>query len=67
MIFVQQWDLGEFRRPGAKKSATRWGTKQEFISAVTAAKSHDINVIIDAVLNVSLPVFITSRLTIQKA
>ncbi|EIM91274.1 glycoside hydrolase family 13 protein [Stereum hirsutum FP-91666 SS1] len=43
------WDLGEFDQKGTK--ATRWGTKEELQQAVSTAKAHGIDVIIDAVLN----------------
>src|SRR3954451_24937391 len=52
---ISQWDLGEFTGPGRSRStATRWGTKSELLSAINAAKLHGIDVIVDAVLNVSL-------------
>lgn len=34
--------------------ATRWGTREEFIQACETAKAHGIDILIDAVLNVSL-------------
>ncbi|KAI0956156.1 hypothetical protein AcV7_006632 [Taiwanofungus camphoratus] len=43
------WDLGEFDQKGTV--ATRWGTKDELIRAISVAKAHGIDVIIDAVLN----------------
>ncbi|KAI0749357.1 alpha amylase [Daedaleopsis nitida] len=43
------WDLGEFYQKGT--IPTRWGTKEELVRAVAAAKSHGIDVLIDAVLN----------------
>ena len=46
-----QWDLGEFKQKGTV--ATRWGTKEELLSAVRVAKESGIDVLIDAVLNVS--------------
>ena len=45
-----QWDLGEFDQKGSV--ATRWGTKEELLKACNAAKQSNLNVIIDAVLNV---------------
>jgi hypothetical protein len=47
-----QWDIGEFNQKGTV--ATRWGTKEEFIQAIAVAKKHGIEVLIDAVLGVSL-------------
>ncbi|KAI0367737.1 alpha amylase [Pilatotrama ljubarskyi] len=43
------WDLGEFYQKGT--IATRWGTKEELVSAIAAANAHGIDVLIDAVLN----------------
>lgn len=43
------WDLGEFHQKGTV--ATRWGTKEEFLSCIRTAKSHGIHILIDAVLN----------------
>lgn len=43
------WDLGEFNQKGTV--ATRWGTKEEFLSCIRTAKSHGIHILIDAVLN----------------
>ncbi|KAL1949454.1 hypothetical protein VTO73DRAFT_8335 [Trametes versicolor] len=43
------WDLGEFYQKGT--IATRWGTKEELVRAVAAAKAHGIDVLIDAILN----------------
>ncbi|KAI0684103.1 alpha amylase [Cytidiella melzeri] len=43
------WDLGEFDQKGSVQ--TRWGSKEELVSAIAAAKAHGINVLIDAVLN----------------
>ncbi|GJJ08645.1 hypothetical protein Clacol_002864 [Clathrus columnatus] len=43
------WDLGEFDQKDGK--ATRWGTKDQFISACSTAKAHGLGTIIDAVLN----------------
>lgn len=45
-----QWDLGEFERNGVTK--TRWGTREELLSATRAAREHGIDILIDAVLNV---------------
>jgi alpha-amylase len=45
-----QWDLGEFDQRGSV--ATRWGTKEELLRACDAARQSNMNVIIDAVLNV---------------
>ena len=44
------FDLGEFDQKGT--IATRWGTKDELLHAVSVAKAHGIDVLIDAVLNV---------------
>jgi hypothetical protein len=33
--------------------ATRWGTREEFLRACDAARLHGIDILIDAVLNVS--------------
>ncbi|KAJ3871609.1 glycoside hydrolase family 13 protein [Lentinula edodes] len=43
------WDLGEFDQKGS--IATRWGSKEEFLSACRVAKEHQVDIIIDAVLN----------------
>ncbi|KAI0078840.1 glycoside hydrolase family 13 protein [Panus rudis PR-1116 ss-1] len=43
------WDLGEFEQKGT--TATRWGTKQQLLEAVAAARNAGIDVLIDAVLN----------------
>ncbi|KAH8099936.1 alpha amylase [Cristinia sonorae] len=43
------WDLGEFDQKGTV--ATRWGTKDELLSAIASAKAYGIDVLIDAVLN----------------
>ncbi|KAG6817650.1 hypothetical protein H0H87_005407 [Tephrocybe sp. NHM501043] len=43
------WDLGEFERKGIVE--TRWGTKDELLSACRVAKECGIDIIIDAVLN----------------
>ncbi|KAF9066613.1 glycoside hydrolase family 13 protein [Rhodocollybia butyracea] len=43
------WDLGEFDQKGTV--ATRWGSKEELLSACRVAKEHQIDIIIDAVLN----------------
>ncbi|KAH6913114.1 alpha amylase [Coprinopsis sp. MPI-PUGE-AT-0042] len=43
------WDLGEFERNGVTK--TRWGTREELLSATRAAREHGIDILIDAVLN----------------
>ncbi|TFK40368.1 glycoside hydrolase family 13 protein [Crucibulum laeve] len=43
------WDLGEFNHKGTIK--TRWGTKEEFLSACKVAQEHGIDILIDAVLN----------------
>lgn len=45
-----QWDLGEFDQKGTV--ATRWGTREQLLHAVEAARAHGIDVLIDAVLNV---------------
>lgn len=49
----QQWDLGEFDQKGS--TSTRWGSKDDLLAAVTAAKACGIDVLIDAVLNVCSP------------
>ncbi|KAI0359895.1 alpha amylase [Trametes cingulata] len=43
------WDLGEFYQKGT--IATRWGTKEELLSAIAVANAHGIDVLVDAVLN----------------
>ncbi|KZT20149.1 glycoside hydrolase family 13 protein [Neolentinus lepideus HHB14362 ss-1] len=43
------WDLGEFNQKGS--ISTRWGTKDELLSAIETARTHGIDVLIDAVLN----------------
>ncbi|KAG2017735.1 alpha amylase [Coprinopsis cinerea AmutBmut pab1-1] len=43
------WDLGEFMHKGTTK--TRWGTRDELLSACKLAKEHGIDILIDAVLN----------------
>ncbi|KAF5391545.1 hypothetical protein D9757_002344 [Collybiopsis confluens] len=43
------WDLGEFDQKGTV--ATRWGSREEFLSACRVAKEHDVDILIDAVLN----------------
>ncbi|KAI0264421.1 glycoside hydrolase family 13 protein [Gloeopeniophorella convolvens] len=43
------WDLGEFHQKGT--TSTRWGSKEELLSAISNAKLHGIDVLIDAVLN----------------
>ncbi|KAI0303756.1 glycoside hydrolase family 13 protein [Multifurca ochricompacta] len=43
------WDLGEFHQKGTIN--TRWGSKDELLSAIAVAKQHGIDVLIDAVLN----------------
>ncbi|KAF9052412.1 glycoside hydrolase family 13 protein [Hymenopellis radicata] len=43
------WDLGEFNQKGSV--STRWGTREEFLSACRTAKEHNLDIIIDAVLN----------------
>ena len=48
---ISQWDLGEFEQKGG--IATRWGTREEFLSACQKAKTYNIGILIDAVLNVS--------------
>lgn len=45
-----QWDLGEFNQSGTVK--TRWGTREELLSACKTAREHGIDILIDAVLNV---------------
>jgi alpha-amylase len=47
-----QWDLGEFHQKGTTN--TRWGSKDELLRAISVAKQHGIDVLIDAVLNVRL-------------
>ncbi|KAI0250198.1 glycoside hydrolase family 13 protein [Lactifluus subvellereus] len=43
------WDLGEFHQKGTTN--TRWGSKEELLRAISVAKQHGIDVLIDAVLN----------------
>lgn len=43
------YDLGEFDVKGGKR--TKWGTKEEYLSAIKEAKKNGIVVYIDAVLN----------------
>lgn len=43
------WDLGEFVHKGDIR--TRWGTREELLSACKAAREHGIDILIDAVLN----------------
>lgn len=43
------WDLGEFNQKEGR--ATRWGTKEQLISACFTAKAHGLGIIVDAVLN----------------
>ncbi|KAH8994946.1 glycoside hydrolase family 13 protein [Lactarius akahatsu] len=43
------WDLGEFHQKGT--TSTRWGSKDELLEAISAAKKNGIDVLIDAVLN----------------
>lgn len=43
------WDLGEFEHKGHIR--TRWGTREELLSACSAARRHGIDILIDAVLN----------------
>ncbi|TFK28131.1 alpha amylase [Coprinopsis marcescibilis] len=43
------WDLGEFARKGTIE--TRWGTREELLSACNIAHEYGIDIIIDAVLN----------------
>ncbi|KAF9816657.1 hypothetical protein IEO21_03962 [Rhodonia placenta] len=43
------WDLGEFNQKGT--TATRWGTKDELAHAIATARTHGIDVLIDAVMN----------------
>ncbi|KAI0777127.1 glycoside hydrolase family 13 protein [Irpex lacteus] len=43
------WDLGEFDQKGTV--STRWGTKEQLVSAIATAQAHGIDVLIDAVLN----------------
>jgi hypothetical protein len=45
-----KWDLGEFAQKDG--IATRWGTKDELLDAVSTAKKYGIHILIDAVLNV---------------
>ena len=52
MLLILQWDLGEFDQKGA--IATRWGTKEQLVSAIATARAHGIDVLIDAVLNVRI-------------
>ncbi|KAF7316825.1 Glycoside hydrolase family 13 protein [Mycena chlorophos] len=43
------WDLGEFDQKGTVR--TRWGTREELLSACATARKHGVDVLIDAVLN----------------
>ncbi|RDB26138.1 Glucan 1,4-alpha-maltohexaosidase [Hypsizygus marmoreus] len=43
------WDLGEFEQKGAVE--TRWGTREELLSACEVAKQRGVDILIDAVLN----------------
>ncbi|KAI0280777.1 glycoside hydrolase family 13 protein [Russula aff. rugulosa BPL654] len=43
------WDLGEFHQKGTTE--TRWGSKDELVRAISVAKKHGIDVLIDAVMN----------------
>nr|AOC97453.1 alpha-amylase [Flammulina velutipes] len=43
------WDLGEFDQKGS--IPTRWGSRSEFLSACKVAKEHNVDILIDAVLN----------------
>ncbi|KAI0091286.1 glycoside hydrolase family 13 protein [Irpex rosettiformis] len=43
------WDLGEFDQKGTVP--TRWGSKEQLVSAIATAQAHGIDVLIDAVLN----------------
>jgi hypothetical protein len=47
-----KWDLGEFDQKGTVK--TRWGTREEYLSACKVAQEHGLQITVDAVLNVSL-------------
>jgi hypothetical protein len=49
-LTASQWDLGEFMHKGEIR--TRWGTRDELLSACRTAREHGIDVLIDAVLNV---------------
>lgn len=51
ILHVSQWDLGEFHQKGTV--GTRWGTREELLHACNIAKQHGIDILIDAVLNVS--------------
>ncbi|KIK63074.1 glycoside hydrolase family 13 protein [Collybiopsis luxurians FD-317 M1] len=53
------WDLGEFNQKDTV--STRWGSKEELLSACRAAKEHKIDIIIDAVLNHKLGADRTER------
>jgi len=52
---LHQWDLGEFNQKGTVK--TRWGTREEYLSACKIAQEHGIQITVDAVLGVSLIFF----------
>ncbi|KAG6873929.1 hypothetical protein C0995_008968 [Termitomyces sp. Mi166 len=43
------WDLGEFEQKGIVE--TRWGSREELLSACDAARSCGVDILIDAVLN----------------
>lgn len=55
------WDLGEFDQKGSR--STRWGTREEFLSACKRAQEHGIGILIDAVLNHKLGADRTERFT----
>lgn len=50
MTFPRQWDIGEFDQKGT--IATRWGSRDELLHACEVARKLNIDIIIDAVLNV---------------
>ena len=52
LTIIVQWDLGEFSQKGSV--ATRWGTKSELVQACQLATKYGIDVLIDAVLNVTM-------------
>ncbi|KAG8878825.1 hypothetical protein FRB97_002193 [Tulasnella sp. 331] len=54
-----KWDLGEFYQKGT--TATRWGTKEEFLQCIQTAKAHGIDILLDAVLNHKLGADRTER------
>ncbi|KAG6820961.1 hypothetical protein H0H93_009197 [Arthromyces matolae] len=46
---MDAWDLGEFNQKGSIK--TRWGSREELLSACNVAKECGVDILVDAVLN----------------